>query len=306
MDRVAIHKLMEMLNLGKIADRDTWVNSECPFAFWTHDEGVSHRNSFGISIGETSYFHCFSCQKSGDIRSLPSVLFLLSGKDWTNLRKFIYEHEKIKLIKDNDLDIEPPKPIDENIFNEFEPLPSYRGLTQKTITEWGLKYDKKNKRVIIPIRDKFGQLIAIKGRAILRNIEPKYLLYKDSSEPKKYGIWFGMHYPLIPNRLLVIVEGELDCILLKQTGLVHNVWAAMGAGITQQQIKTLSNITNPVGFFLDNDKAGIQLKERLHRKLKGLMPHYEITNYYQCKDAGEAVETGKIGMVLTSFKRKIS
>ncbi|MGQ9570670.1 MAG: toprim domain-containing protein, partial [Thermodesulfovibrionales bacterium] len=122
-------------------------------------------------------------------------------------------------------------------------------------------------------------------------------------DPKKYGVWFGMHIPLVSGKGVVLVEGELDCMLLKQTGLVSNVWAVMGTGITKEQIATLAAVNHPLIFFFDNDKAGHELFTLLHKKLNGLTPHYFIKNYFGCKDAGQAVEENKIRPILQTLTK---
>ena len=309
MRRSDIHKLLEFMGLEKIADRDRWVSSECPFAYWTHDEKVSSRNSFGISVGNPSHFHCFSCGKSQVLTYLPTMLYHYTGKDWAKLREFIYLHESSAIATG----VEPygetkdlPKHVSAKWLKDmFSDLATYRGLTPDTIKAWHLRLDKEENRVIIPVRDKFGRIIAIKGRSINSWDGLKYKLYTELNphDPKKYGVWFGMHIPLIPNKGLILVEGEIDCMLLKQTGLVSNVWAVMGCGITKEQIATLSAVNHPIIFFFDDDKAGHSLKDMLHKKLKGLTPHYHIKNYFGCKDAGQAVETDRIKAVLATLKK---
>lgn len=300
---------MEILGLEDIADRDRWVSARCPFAQWTHEDGISSRNSFGISVGSPSTFHCFSCQKSGMVTGIPTMLYMLTGNDWFKLREFIYERETVVTPE-----IEPygetqplPAHVSERWMKDmFSELATYRGLSPEIIKEWGLRFDKNDNRVIIPIKDKFGRIISIKGRAINDFASTlKYKLYTsiNPKDPKKYGVWFGMHIPLIPDKGLTVVEGEMDCILLKSTGLVSNVWSSMGVGVSAEQIATLAAVQHPIVFFLDNDKAGRDLKDKLHSKLKGMSPHYEIFHYFGCKDAGEAVETNKIRAVLATVKR---
>jgi DNA primase len=237
------------------------------------------------------------------------IMFERTGNDWSKLREFIYEHE-LKVSQN----IEPygeshelPSHVSNKWMKDmFSELQTYRGLTPDTIEEWGLRFDKNDERVIIPIKDKFGRIVAAKGRAIndfKTSLRHKLYTTINPKDPKSYGIWFGMHYPLVPNKALVLTEGEMDTILLKSTGLVSNVWGVMGVGITREQIATLAAVSNPLVFFFDNDKAGMDLKEKLHKRLLGLSRHYHITNYLNCKDAGEAVEHNLIRAVLASIKQ---
>jgi len=312
MRRHDIHKLMGMLDVEQIADRPNWVSSQCPFAHWTHDERISNRNSFGVSIGESSFFHCFSCGKTGMLTSLPTILFLLSNKDWVDLRKFIFEHEKLSInpeeYKEHRDRPKIPKFISEQWMKEhFVSLPSYKNLTRETLDEWLIHFDNIEGRVVIPIRDSLNRIVGVKGRAVQKNNPLKYRLYNELNpvDPKKYGVWFGMQHPLVPNKGLFLIESELGCVQLKQTRQIHNVWAVMGVGVTKEQIDTLSNVSNPLIFFFDNDKAGMDLKEKLHKKLKGLTTHYEVTDYCGHKDAGEILDAGHIWKAIASIKIKV-
>jgi len=296
------------LGAEQVVDRDQWVSSTCPFAQWTHDEQISHRNSFGISTGNPSYFNCFSCRKNGALTYLPTLLSYYTKRDWVKLREFIFLHETTSTGE-----IEPygeTKKLPNHasatwLKDRFSVLSSYRNISSESIKTWHLRFDKRLNRVIIPIKDKFNRIVGIKGRSINPREELRYKLYDDlkNSDPKKYGIWFGMHLPLILKKGLVLVEGEIDCILLHQSRLVSNAWAVMGVGITDAQIATLAAVTLPLIFFFDNDKAGQDLKEMLHIKLRGLTQHYHVVNYFGCHDAGEAIEQDKLRTILSTVTK---
>ena len=310
MVRADIHKLMDMLGLRDITDREAWVSSTCPFTS-LHENGISTRNSFGVTVGDTSVYHCFSCGKVGVLTNLPSLMFLLTGEDYPDIRDFIFKHEHVTTVKDEFA--EPIKkvlkPISNRVLSKrFKPLTMpWRGVAQKTAEKWGLMFDSEKGRIIIPIKDKFGRIVAVKGRSLNLDEKLKYLLYTEfgHTDPKSSGIWYGMHLELNPKKALVLTEGELDTILLKQSGLVSNVWGVMGTGITGEQIKTLSGISMPLVFFFDNDKAGIELKEKLFQKMKGLMPMYEVKNYFGCKDAGQICNSNLLKKVLGSIDKKV-
>ena len=311
MYRDDIHKLMALLGVEQIADRPQWVSATCPFTPWTHDRQTNLRNSFGISVGESSVFDCFSCKKTGALMNLGNTLYLLSQRDPADIRKFVYTHEHTvssDTMHSQNIEVVKVMPIpQEEIERRFDSMPPYRSMTQKTIDEWGLKYDREGRRLVIPIRNNKGETIALKGRTLVKDAKPKYLLYTEFNprDPKSAGVWFGMHNRLVPSKPLLLVEGEIDTMLVKQTGLVHNVWGVMGAGITPAQINTLASVSNPLVFFFDNDKAGHDLKEKLHRALHNLSPHFEITDYRGCNDAGKSVETGRLREVLGSVTKKI-
>ena len=311
MNRRMVRELVNMLGLEQVTDRDAWVSSTCPFGPWKHDDGVSHRNSFGISVGPDSVYHCFSCGLTGNVTKLPSVLFIMSGTDDKKLREFVYEHEKVTTYKsafDDRLTPETPDIILRKTYRQrFVKMDfGYRGISEKTAANREMMYDRDDKRIVIPIKDRHNRIVGAKGRALVMCTNPKYLLYTDlgKRDPKTYGIWYGMDLPFTKGKALVLVEGEVDAILLAQSGMVHNVWAVMGTGISREQMKVLAGVQEPLVFFFDDDEAGRELKRKISRKLHGLTPHYEVTKYYSCKDPGEAFQRNRILHLIYSVDKK--
>lgn len=299
---------MDMLGVEQVVDRPGWVSSTCPFTKWKHGRQVDLRNSFGISVGESSVFHCFSCGSTGALMNLGNSLFLLTGQDHVKLRTFIYSNEHISTGEDSyhipNTKITTLTPIpQEEIDSRYDTMCAYRGMIQETVDEWGLKYDRDKRRMVIPIKDSNGNTIGLKGRALRDGDLPKYLLYTEfnARDPKSAGIWFGTHYPLNAHKALVLVEGEIDTILVKQAG-VSNVWGVMGVGITPAQVETLASVRTPIVFFFDDDKAGHDLKYKLHQTLRGLTRHYHVTDYKGGKDAGAVCTQGNLRAVLRSVQ----
>lgn len=305
MERETIHQVMEMLSLQHIADRNEFVNSTCPFAKWKHEEGVSTRNSFGIKVGNDSFYHCFSCGMKGKPMLLPFILEQLSKQDYSPLRKLLFSGGASSVKYKNDVFILPKEMVEIKVEGLFKPLDfNYRNLAKQTIKEFDLSFDPKEKRIIIPIRDFKNRLVAIKGRAIDKSSSLRYRLYNEfGDDPKRYGVWFNCHKSLTPSKFLFLVEGEMDAILLKQEG-IHNVWACMGAGITKRQIDTLKKVTNLICLFLDNDKAGMIVRDKIIKSFKG-KNLYMVTNYYGYKDCGEACFKKDIKKLLNSVKEVV-
>lgn len=329
MNRNQIHELLRMLNAKNIVDRDSWVGSSCIFAPWTHEYGTDNKPSFGISVGNPSHFNCFTCGTShniqGVVNDIPRKMFILTGKDNPALRSFIFRSEILKVESKFAKAYEPkeeeakPVPISENVFNERFPVKAragWRNFNQETIDKEMLRFDSYQRRIVFPIRDEKGEIIAVKGRT-MGNLDPKYLVYTDilntaggsnRADGKKYGVWFGQHWQMDANKPLTIVEGELDALAVKQFAPGSNVWAAMGVGISRQQIKTLNrHLKTPIILFLDDDKAGKDLEKLLTLTL--FNPRlYKIANYCGCKDPGQAFIEGKMenikkGGIIKCLKR---
>ena len=123
--------------------------------------------------------------------------------------------------------------------------------------ESGGAYDRFRNRLIIPIRDAQGRVIAFGGR-ILDEGEPKYLNSPQTSIFDKSQVIFALDMAKRAIRAkdqVVLVEGYMDVISAHQRGF-KNVVAAMGTSITPDQIKILSRYSRNFVFALDADAAG--------------------------------------------------
>jgi DNA primase len=296
---------MTLLGCREVREHGDWVTGSCPFEA-KHQSGIDNNPSFGIRAGEPSYYNCFSCGSKGTLNSLPTNLFLDLNRDFSEVREFVYHREK-PLVSNYQYTempkLEPIPVVDENVFNskfsETKVKGTWRGVSNETLHTENIRYDHFRNRVVIPIRNKEGSIIGVKGRATDPKDNPKYLIYTDLSptDGKKYGIWYGMHWKMVEGKPLYIVEGEIDAILLKQYQPLNNVWACMGVGVSKAQIAELQKQTHTVIYFLDNDAAGKGLTDLLTRKMKGLVLQYRIPNYFGCKDPGDAVKSGKIQQI---------
>ena len=119
-------------------------------------------------------------------------------------------------------------------------------------------YDRFRERVIVPIRNKQGQVIGFGGR-ILGDGQPKYLNSPQTPLFDKSSVVFALDVArrnITAQDQVVLVEGYMDVISAHQRGF-KNVVAAMGTSITEQQLKTLRPYASSFVFALDADAAGI-------------------------------------------------
>ena len=119
-------------------------------------------------------------------------------------------------------------------------------------------YDRFRNRVIVPIRNKQGQVVGFGGR-ILDDSEPKYLNTPQTPLFDKSSIVFALDLArrnITVQDQVVLVEGYMDVISAHQRGF-KNVVAAMGTAITAQQLKTLRSYASTFVFALDADAAGV-------------------------------------------------
>lgn len=317
MNRDAIVRLLEMLNVPNITPGDEWVNSSCPFAPYTtrHRSDVDRRPSFGISVGKKSFYKCFTCTKQGaPLPLLPSTLMMMTGKDNVALRKFISDGEEFSLEPYEQVgrDREPLAVLSESILKkypklmgEYKKFASTRRLNDEGIKQFGIRADISSLRIIFPVRNKEGQLVGVTGRAIKGGTSMKYRAYTELNphrqDPKSYGVWFGMQFVPAKGQKLILVEGQIDAVTLWQA-LKRPVWSSMGSGISRDQIKALQALGNPLVLFMDDDEAGQDAHDLIIKRLRNEVPISYVTNYGGCEDPAEVYKRGKLRQALRSIK----
>ena len=131
------------------------------------------------------------------------------------------------------------------------------GLVSKN--DQGRVYDKFRGRIIFPIHDQRGRVIAFGGR-ILGEGEPKYLNSPETPVFHKGKELYGLHQALnaiSKQKQAIVVEGYMDVIALAQAG-IENAVAALGTATTATHIEKLFRQCNEIVFCFDGDRAGRQ------------------------------------------------
>ena len=123
--------------------------------------------------------------------------------------------------------------------------------------------DRFRGRLMFPIRDDQGNLVAFGGR-IIGDGRPKYINSSDTPLFSKRRTLYGMHRARDTVRKLrcaVVVEGYLDVIACHRAG-VTNAVATLGTSITEQHVKRLSLWADEVVLLYDSDEAGRKAAQR--------------------------------------------
>jgi DNA primase len=126
-------------------------------------------------------------------------------------------------------------------------------------------YDRFRGRIMFPICNDVGEVIAFSGR-LLKDEEgaPKYLNSPETSLFRKGSVLFGLDKTkraLIEANCVVVCEGQLDLISLFETG-ISNVVAPQGTAFTESQARILKRFVNEVVLCFDADAAGQKAAER--------------------------------------------
>ena len=119
----------------------------------------------------------------------------------------------------------------------------------------GRIYDKFRNRLMFPVIDVKGDVVAFGGR-VLDKSEPKYMNTTETIVYSKRRNLYGINLAKKTKRPnFILCEGNIDVITLHQAGF-DNAVASMGTALTMEQTKILSRYTKELVLCYDNDAAG--------------------------------------------------
>ncbi len=126
-------------------------------------------------------------------------------------------------------------------------------------------YDRFRDRLMFPICNESGEVIAFSGRILDPNASPaKYLNSPETALFSKSRVLFGLHRSkraLIESGSAIVCEGQIDLITAFEAG-VENVIAPQGTAFTDQQAQVLKRLVREAVLCFDADNAGQQAAER--------------------------------------------
>lgn len=145
------------------------------------------------------------------------------------------------------------------------------GISDQALVDSGLAisgqqgkiYDRFRNRLIFPIRDAQGRVIAFGGRA-LGDDPAKYLNSPETASFQKSRVLYGFDLArdtIQREHEAIVVEGYLDAILMHQAGLTSAV-ATLGTALTRQHLKLLGPLVQRVTLVFDGDEAGTRAADR--------------------------------------------
>lgn len=131
-------------------------------------------------------------------------------------------------------------------------------------------YDRFRGRIMFPIRDKRGRVIAFGGR-VLGDEKPKYLNSPETRVYHKGQELYGLYEAKQANKnleRLVVVEGYMDVVALAQHGVDYAV-ASLGTATTFDQLQTMFRTVKEVICCYDGDRAG---RDAAWRAMENALP----------------------------------
>ena len=258
--------IKDVLHRGAVSimnEMGTEFVAYCPFH--------SNTNTPSFSINRyTGLWQCFNpdCNMRGGIRSLRKLLLNEDIRDVSAVSEDYID----KILKEVD-DEEDYGDIEEQLNNckvsydtnisIFDTLLE-RGFDIATLKYFEVGYSSAKKRLVIPARDQFYNLVGLIGRAITKEQMPRYLY--STGFPKR-NLLFNLNNAKVYDEV-IIVEGSLDAMKIYQAGY-PNVVATLGAIITDNQMQLVKNYFDCITIIPDNDDAGRAMKDAIMEGARG-------------------------------------
>ncbi|QNL43348.1 DNA primase [Oscillibacter hominis] len=150
-------------------------------------------------------------------------------------------------------------------------------------------YDKFRNRLMFPVIDVRGDVVAFGGR-VLDHSEPKYMNTSETAVYSKRRVLYGLNLAKKTKRPnIILCEGNIDVVMLHQAGF-DNAVASMGTALTVEQTRLLSRYTKELVLCYDNDGAGKVATERALQILNNSEFSVRVLQLPRRLDNGEYVK----------------
>ena len=172
-----------------------------------------------------------------------------------------------------------------------------KGYTERELYDAGLVrrgkkggvYDAFRGRLMFPVIDVRGNVIAFSGRA-LGDVEPKYLNSPETPVFSKSHNLFGLHLAKkSKSGYIILVEGNIDVVSLHQAGFDSAV-ASLGTSLTPEQARLISRFKQEVVIAYDADEAGKKAAQRAIGILEKLELKVRVLTVRGAKDPDEFIK----------------
>lgn len=214
--------------------------------------------------------------------------------------------EQAKYLKERGLSREMIEKFQIGASLNFDSLPEHLrklGFTAKEMMSAGVVgtgddnriYDFYGKRLIFPIFNSFGDVVAYSGRSVTPS--PEHTKYKNTPQTivfNKSEILFGYNFARDLKKehmldTLVIVEGHIDVIACHQVGITNTI-GCMGTALTTLHAKKIKQLVDNVILCLDGDNAGNMATYKAIDVLKQVGLNVRVVRLSGAKDPDEFIK----------------
>lgn len=307
-----------------------YVLIQCPF----HGDGKENTPSCSVSL-EKPVFHCHACQTSGHIsrlfqslgmdRASIDVVLRLTGMDVRKQETAVYGRGKLaaRIVNGGYNPFRGKYILDEDLLDAYRHAPKSllrAGYKKRTLHHFEVGYDFQNLRITYPLRNMYGDLVGISGRAVYDGDEPRYKIYDQElrfregfSVPEDYSmesvkdalLWHGhIVRPFLykdDTEALVVTEGFKACMWTWQSGYENTV-ALIGAYLSDLHAELITTVVKYVVLFLDNNEAGIRGTHFAGWKLSQRGVHVLIANYPDEREQPDDLTPDEVKLAIKTSK----
>ena len=151
-------------------------------------------------------------------------------------------------------------------------------------------YDYFRNRVMTPIIDVRGNIIAFGGR-VLDDSKPKYINTPDTLVYKKTNEVFGLNFAKNSGKdSIILCEGYMDVIAMHQAGF-DNAVAGCGTALTNEQVRLITRYAKNISLVYDNDEAGQKALSKAITMFNQVDASINIPTLSGGKDPDEIIKT---------------
>ncbi|MGH8526132.1 MAG: CHC2 zinc finger domain-containing protein [Gammaproteobacteria bacterium] len=236
-------------------------------------------DSFRASLSK-NVFHCFACQAHGNVLDFVAAMEQCSVREaaarlqqWFGVtgpaalaRPAPGSARERELVREKE-GCNPPLGFALTGVDHAHPYLEQRGIDRATAAEFGVGFygapGLMSGRIVIPIRNQSGEIVAYAGRALDRRL-PKYKL---PAGFRKALELFNIQRALATrSKTVIVVEGYFDCLQVHQAGFPYVV-ALMGTSLSAGQERVLVEHFDRVVLMFDSDAAGRAASRVISAKL---------------------------------------
>lgn len=157
----------------------------------------------------------------------------------------------------------------------------------------GQPYDMFRNRIMFPILNRNGRVVAFGGRRLGDGYGPKYLNSAESQIFSKHTLLYGFQTAMAAAETedsIVICEGYMDLIALQTHGIANSS-AVLGTALTEDHARMIRNYYKRVCLSLDSDDPGIRAAARSIPILQDAGLEVSVLNFKPSKDPDEFLQT---------------
>ena len=248
------------LGINPIRQQGNEILAHCPMH--TLRTGAPDRHPSWYYNTDRHVFLCFSCQYAGTLIDLYRDLELTPPDDLEMELATTSAVAKARKIQHVSIEVarEPDPNVNEWTLHHYAEVPQrlldLKHLTREAVDFFEVRWDRERKMWVLPIRTIDGTLIGYQFRA--KGVEINY-----PKEVAKSSTLFGIAQQQ-DERRICLVESPLDAV--RMYGIAPTI-AAMGAYVSDEQLRLIAGYFNIVVVALDNDKVGRQATQVVCSKL---------------------------------------